>query len=172
MKAVVNMEICEHISVLHVLLSLPSIISSIFAGLICQGIVCTNRSEIWAHDHEFIFLVTQHFYKNLFLYKKHSYDLRGNLVYIDYSSFLTVVKNDNTVENFKLHGYNGDPKLENLLYQFGVFLILCRVIWSEPLKVVRYSRSRSEMQSIQNDLRATFSTPWQHLLESRTLLKP
>ena len=62
--------------VLHVLLPIPSIISSIFSGFICQGIVCTNRSEIWVHDHEFIFLVTQHFYKNPFLYKKHSRDLR------------------------------------------------------------------------------------------------
>lgn len=50
-----------------------------------------------------------------------------------------------------MHGYNGDRKLENLLYQFGVFLVLCRVNSSEPLKVVRYSRSWSEMQSIQND---------------------
>ena len=61
---------------LYVLLPKPSIVSSIFARFICQSIVCTNRSEIWAHDHEFIFLITQHFYKNSFLYKKHSRDLR------------------------------------------------------------------------------------------------
>ena len=72
--------------------------------------------------------------------------------YIDYLSLLTVVKNDNT--NWKIylrsHGYNEDPK-SICCTSSRVFIVLCCVKSSESLKVVRYSKSGSEIQTIYND---------------------
>ena len=47
------------------------------------------------------------------------------------------------------HGYNGGPW--SVCYTILGKFLLSRVKSIEPLKVVRYSRSGSEMQTIQND---------------------
>lgn len=71
---------------------------------------------------------------------------------IGYLSLLTVINSDNTNEKIYLrsNGYNEVPK-SICCTSSGVFLVLCCVKSSESLKVVRYSKSGSEKQTIYND---------------------
>lgn len=140
----------------NVLLPEPKIVSYIFVGHRCQGIVCNNRSEIWVRCG----------YDALFLYNCHDVirlkveEIFGRTSSIevtkDIAGILSLffVKYYDAQEKIELESLVSKGSLESICYTvYGNFLILfrARVICIAPWMVVRYSRSGSEIQTTAHD---------------------